>query len=448
MSEATPKARRSGTIKKVADGKWLVRIFLGRINGKREYHAKTVHGNKKDAETYLNAALRDRDLGQFAPASKDSVESYMARWLSEVKKPQLSTRTHEDYCWQVSHYITPTLGKIRLDKLTPMDIQALLNKLSGQGLSPRTVQIVLTRLRDAFTQAVKWKLLSSNPASLVEAPRQVKKELTVMEPEQAQLFVETARADEHGTVLIFAACTGMRPGEYLALKWPDLDWNAGRVTVQRALARTSANGGLKRGGWEIKETKTASSVRSLKLPPQLLELLKEHKAKQDALRFKLGAEYEDMGLIFPNHFGRPLNGHNLRQRSLQRILEKAKLPRLTLYALRHGVATAMLIQGQHPRVVSDQLGNSPVLVMRTYMAKVPRLQEQAALRLGDSLFGGAAKKPTEDTSGEEQSQEGQPVAPPLAQSGTIVPNSVPTQPEALRLAPTESKSKKQQTLTK
>ena len=87
----------AGQIIKRGDKRWLVRIFQGRDeNGKRRYVNKTIRGTKKNAETYLTAKLRDKDLGINIEPAAESLNSYLDKWLDTTAKPRLRTRTFDD----------------------------------------------------------------------------------------------------------------------------------------------------------------------------------------------------------------------------------------------------------------------------------------------------------------------------------------------------------------
>jgi len=92
-------ARPAGQIIQRGARLWLVRRLLGRdpSTGRRKYHNKNVRGSKKDAQQYLTAALRDRDLGCFASPSSEPLGAYLDRWLETAAKPKLKARTYRDY---------------------------------------------------------------------------------------------------------------------------------------------------------------------------------------------------------------------------------------------------------------------------------------------------------------------------------------------------------------
>ena len=107
----------AGQIIRRGNRKWLVRVFLGRdsVTGKRRYHNHTIAGSKKDAELYLNAKHRERDLGTFVEPARMCLNEYLDRWMNDAVKPRVRPRTLQDYRRFLDQYVRPTLGDRRLD---------------------------------------------------------------------------------------------------------------------------------------------------------------------------------------------------------------------------------------------------------------------------------------------------------------------------------------------
>src|SRR6266480_3380866 len=89
----------AGQIIKRGDKRWLVRIFQGRDeNGKRRYVNKTIRGTKKNAESYLTAKLRDKDLGINIEPAAESLNKYLDKWLDTAAKPGPGHSTTTQVC--------------------------------------------------------------------------------------------------------------------------------------------------------------------------------------------------------------------------------------------------------------------------------------------------------------------------------------------------------------
>jgi len=362
---------------------WLVRVPLGRDSaGRRKYHNHTVHGTKKDAQRYLVAVQREIDLGTFVEPANTTVNAYLDDWLETVAKSRVRSQTFTDYAGHLARYVRPALGERRLTTVTPVDIQGVYAGMLERGLSARTIRYTHAVLRSAFKQAVRWRLLSTNPAEYVELPRQERKEMRTMTPEEAKRFLAAVKGSKWGLLFAFALVTGMRPEEYLALQWSDIDLKAGTARVQRVLVR------LKGGGWRWDEPKTAKSRRTVPLPPPLVQDLAAYRRQQLERRLR-NPGGEDHNLVFPNDTGEPLDLHNLISRHFKPALKAAELPAdLRLYDLRHTCATLLLAEGIHPKVVAERLGHSSInLTMDVYSHVLPTMQRDATDRLSGLLFG-------------------------------------------------------------
>ena len=226
------------------------------------------------------------------------------------------------------------------------------------------------------------RMLYQNPASYVDLPRLKKTEMKALSPEEADRFLRAASENRWSTLFALAMTTGMRPGEYLALQWKDVDLKAGTVMVQRALVRR------KDGGWEFAEPKTPRSRRTIPLPPSVVAALVEHKRKQAEERLAKGPEYKNQGLVFATSTGQPLDQINLSRRHFKPILKAAGLPdTFRMYGLRHTCATLLLAAGENPKVVSERLGHASItLTLDTYSHVLPSMQQGAADRLESILF--------------------------------------------------------------
>ena len=131
----------------------------------------------------------------------------------------------------------------------------------------------------------------------------------------------------------------------------------------------------------------------MKLQDWVLEILKEHRDTQAQERGTQDTATESADLIFTNTSGNPLNERNLVLRNFQTRLERAKLPRIRLYDLRHTAATLALAAGVPAKVVSEQLGHASVaFTLDTYSHVLPHMQDAAAAQVEALLLNTVAKK--------------------------------------------------------
>jgi integrase len=157
-------------------------------------------------------------------------------------------------------------------------IQGYMSRKLLDGLSPRTVAYHRTVLREALAHAVRWNLLVRNPADQTSPPRVVRKEMHVLDDEQARLFVaEARRSSQYATLYTAALLTGARQGELLGLRWAVVNLTVGVASITRTFYRLS-------GKMLFKEPKSPKARRSIALPQALIEELQMLRAAQEQHR--------------------------------------------------------------------------------------------------------------------------------------------------------------------
>jgi integrase len=373
----------AGQLYKRGGNVWQVRIYLGKdADGKQKFHRKTIHGTKKDAQKYLTAKLREKDLGVFVETTTLFLNEYLDRWLADVAKARVTEKTYQGYVWQLKQ-VRDKLGSRKLSTVRGVDVQKFYGELQAAGMSPKTVRHIHAVLSSAFKQAVKWQMLAANPCDAAELPRQVRHEMQSLNKDEAARFLAAAQEDKHAVIFSFMLCTGARPAETFGLKWSDLDVSKGRATITRTLHWRAG------GGWYFGEPKTSRSRRTVPLPASLTHSLKAHRRQQAETRLRLGPDYQNHDLVFATEIGTPLHWQNVIKRHFKKILHTAGLPEsFRLYDLRHTCATLLLQAGVNPKVVSERLGHaSIVLTLDTYSHVLPDMQNEATAKLEKILFG-------------------------------------------------------------
>ncbi|MGB8029850.1 MAG: tyrosine-type recombinase/integrase [Terracidiphilus sp.] len=370
-------ARKRGQIIARGNGRWLVCVSIGRDHRtrQRKYLNRTDGDGFRATQHDPIIRLEERDQAREPDAARLTLNQYLDRWLELAARPKLREKSYRDYQALLGRHIRPSLGERELSGLAPLDLQSVYHQMRASGLSPRTVHCTHAILRAALEQAVRWRLLERNPGSGVENPKPIRREMQVLDPAEARRFLEHAGKTRYGVLLALALTTGMRPSEYLALRWSDIDWQEETVTVLRTLEKGR--------GWKFADTKRARSRRPVKLESwvarQLRQLFTINTAKPDR-------SPEAARQIFKTRLGRPINSNYLARRFKQ-LLREAGLPAMRLYDLRHTAATLALAAGVPPKVVSEQLGHaSSAFTLDVYSHVLPHMQAEAALRV-EALLG-------------------------------------------------------------
>jgi integrase len=141
---------------------------------KRRY----VSGKTREEVRYkLTKAMADRDGGLVCDAGNLTVGEYMEKWLETSVKGSVRESTCASYCRQAKRYIIPTLGGMKLKKLSAMHVQGMYRSMLERNLSSRTVQYTHAVLHRALKQAVRWGLLPRNVCEAVDRPRLRREEM-------------------------------------------------------------------------------------------------------------------------------------------------------------------------------------------------------------------------------------------------------------------------------
>jgi len=396
-----------GTVVKRSDGRWAGAVYWG-YSPTGKVQRKWVYG-KTQAEVgkKLKKAQAVRDAGLPIPADRISVERFLLRWLKDSvdasdRRPK--TRTHYHYICE--QHLIPSLGRIKLAKLSVSDVEGMLNA-KAKNLSPRTVRHILTALRRALKIAMKWDLLTRNVASLVDAPgEKPNAEGRTYTPEQMSIFLSAIENDPLECLYIIAIVTGMRQGEILGLRWTDVDLDSATLNVSRSVQRVESP--LKKSSernpktaLKFSEPKTARGRREIPLPDSALAALREHKKAQLERKMMTGSYWKEQGLVFPTSIGTPMDARNLVRHYygvVETINEAEKaaaererrdaqaFPRLPFHCLRHYAATGMLRAGVPARIAADVLGHASTLVTLDTYSHVVKESRREAVQHSENLI--------------------------------------------------------------
>ncbi|MGH9259019.1 MAG: tyrosine-type recombinase/integrase [Acidimicrobiales bacterium] len=253
---------------------------------------------------------------------------------------------------------------------------------TGRPLAPNTIRLARAPLAGAFKLAVSTGLLAVNP--LASTPRPTRKRAVPRHwtPEQARAFLGFMEADRTYPIWAFLLSAGMRIGELVALRWPNVDLD-GRVVRVVEFSSTI--------GYEVVASagKSRDAIRTIDLDDQLVAILRDQRKRQAEERL-VASDYVPSEHVFTRAGGAPYHPQSL-SRQLAELSVLAGLPRLTAHGLRHTSATLMLASGVPPKVAAERLGHADAtLFTNLYSHVTPTMQRDAADRLGVALFGGDA----------------------------------------------------------
>lgn len=360
---------------------------------------------QKAVDEIIEELNNDRAAALAETEIPTTCEGYFNFWLESVKN-RISARTLQGYENVIRRYLAPEIGDLPISEIKPKHLERLYRKMSASGLQPVTVRKTHMVAGNAFREAQKHEVISSNPAQFAKPPKVTGTlKIKTLSPDEARKFIEVCQKHSHGIIFEFALETGLRPQEYLALRWSDLDLEKPEVSVTRALVYDR-----KGGGFYFKEPKTNRSRRSVPVSPKMAEKLKIHRENQKdyllevadrltrhckpsreyraAYNKKVLKNHEELDLVFASQDGTPFKDINLGKRYFKQIAKAAGLSSdLTLYSLRHTCATLLLSANVNPKIVSERLGHSSVAItLDTYSHVLPNMQQDATEKITSILY--------------------------------------------------------------
>ncbi len=364
--------------------------------GKRRQQRKQGFELERDAAKALRDLMVQADGGAVVPRDTVTVAQFLVdEWLP-TKAPSSATEggrrsrgrvgvaTWQQYAGYVRAYIVPQIGGVKLQDLTASHLERAYTELErsggrrGQGVSAKTLANVHGILHKALADAVRWDRVVRNVADLVDPPRAAKPKTEVWTLDELRAFIRHVEDDELYALWLLYATTGLRRGEALGLRWPDLDLANGLTTVNQTLG---AIGG--KPVWKPRP-KSEASARTLALDPLTVRALKAHRKQQQELQMMAGPRWprepkDSRGIaradvVFTRPDGTLINPERV-SKWFERHVRLAGLPKIRLHDVRHSYATAALRQatGWHEvKTLSRRLGHASVgMTLDTYAHALP-----------------------------------------------------------------------------
>jgi integrase len=346
-----------GSVHRRKGGGWAAILSMGtrtERDGREHRVRKTVYGRTKAEALAKLHALRVEHPTTGRGFDEDlTLKDWIERWLREVATNNVRASTLENYERDVRKHIIPQLGRVPLRRLTPSAIAEFYRDLATSGTPASSIRAVHLRLHSALEAACDLELISRNPAGRLAKvlPKTADESRRSMDVAQVRQFLSAAQADRLYSMYVLAIYTGLRQGELFALRWSDLDLDAGKLTVSGTLKVT-------KGKTYVDAPKTRRGRRTVSLPAAPIAALRRHRP----------AEADASAWIFTDADGGPLRRANVTGRSFRPILKRAGLPVFKFHELRHTHASLLAaVPGLHPKVVQERLGHASIdMTLDTY----------------------------------------------------------------------------------
>lgn len=386
------------------DGRWHGYVSMGRTDAGKAVR-RHVRGRTRAEVTAKVAALEtERARSAHRPSSNQQLT--LGQWLDEwlviigrTRKP----KTFDHYTSLVRVHCGPLRSR-PLARIAVRDIDDLLYRVAQR--SPQSAVALHRILRSALNTAVKRGLLTANPCTHAVVPRVREAELEPYALEECRRLLLAATELPNGARWSVALALGLRQGEALGLMWDDIDFEKHQLRVRRQLQRPSWHHGCgdpepdhqpfkcpqrAGGGWVLEDVKSRAGRRTLAVPPQLMQQLREHRRDQAAHRLAVGPAWHEHDLVFPRPDGQPQH-RSVDAKAWRILTQRADVPPLRLHYARHTTATMLLAQGVDGRVVMALLGWSQASLLTRYQHVLDPMRRDAAARI-DQAYWPAAESP-------------------------------------------------------
>ncbi|SIK95851.1 site-specific recombinase XerD [Mycobacteroides abscessus subsp. abscessus] len=371
------------------DGRWQITANTTATTTGRPVRKSFTGKTAAEARAKHRAWKKNLDNGLLENPEKTTLATWINHWLDTIAKNEVSDRSWRDYKQQLGRWVLtqPVAGQ-ELHKVTALHIERVLQNMREAGRSESTVLKVYRVLSKCLKDAVHRDLIPRNPIERIKPPRPAAFEPTVMTPAQAKALISTLRFnDQWGPSFTVALALGLRQGERLGLCWDDVNLDEGLLYVRRSLALVPG------GGFTMKSPKTASGVRTIALPAELIRVFRHQRVLQAKWRLEQGpawvgaydVEGKSWDLVFTTQQGKQIMPAYDRKHWKQ-ITGEMGLD-MRVHDARHTAATTLLALGVNPRVTMQMMGWSSATMLNRYQHVLEEMERDVAVQVNAALFG-------------------------------------------------------------
>ena len=317
-------------------------------------------GNKRKAEQLLREKLAEYERSLSGAPCDILFADYIRLWMKLAQK-RVDAVTFQGYELMAKAQVLPyfdNLG-VRLDEVTREVLQAYFDekatcgrKDGKGGLSPSSLRQYKNILNQTLNEAVKNRLIPSNPCQLVELPRKERYHSSHYNESQLKTLFDAIKGDPLEYLVQITAMFGLRRSEALGIKWDSIDFDAGRLTIQHTVTKVTK-------AVAKDKTKNASSYRSFPLDEAARRIFLQLKEDESRNRKLYGKAYQHNSYVFKWSDGHPF-APDYVTRHFKLLLKKNGLPHIRFHELRHSCASLLINQGFTLKDVQEYLGHADI----------------------------------------------------------------------------------------
>ena len=346
---------------------WTFRFYQPGADGRRQYRRIRVgttqqYPNETAALKALEGLRLSVNNGKLH-AANPSFGAAIERYHREELPERFSTRV--SYKSLLTKWIQPKWGEVRLCEIRTLEVEHWLRSLP---LAPKTKANLRNLMHVLFECARRWELISANPIELVRQSGRRQKTPKRLTIEELRRLLAQLR-QPCSTMVIMAACLGLRVGEILGLRWGDIDLLNATITIRRSVYQ-----------YHVGPAKTEYSEAALPLAPEVVSALGSWLTR--------ASYHTDTDFVFASTRGGPRDADKLREKVLQPAAERAGLGKIGWHNLRHSFATVLDAAGARMKVAQELMRHSSITTtMDVYTGAVERDKREAAGRVASAVLG-------------------------------------------------------------
>ncbi|GGA40569.1 site-specific integrase [Psychrobacillus lasiicapitis] len=351
------------------------------LTGKRKQINKGGFIRKKDAEAAARKIELLLDENRYIVQSKEVFSEYIQYWFENYYQTRIKQASAINLKYIIEKQLiceNPFANK-EIAKITTMDIDHFYNLKLKEGYGTSYIRKLHQLLRQALSQAVKWKKIAINPVEDAAPPSVKYEEMSIWSFDAIQTFLHNCKGERHYLTFLLAIYTGMRRGEILGLQWSDIDFDKKVIHVIRSLSYVPKSGNV------FTTLKTKNAKRQVPIPEFVLNELRIQKKRIEKWKELVGPMFEDQDLVICTNTGTSQDPRNVL-RVMKRIVSNTKIPKIRFHDIRHTHASILISEGVDIVKISKRLGHAnPKITLEFYAHLLPNEDNDIADIFHDAI---------------------------------------------------------------
>lgn len=384
-----------GSIRKRSNGSYEVRYTEGfDFSGKQIQRSKSFP-TEREANEFRIKTLNQLNEGTYIAPNQMLLSEWLTYYLTH-HTADLKDLTKASYEERLRLHVIPTIGKVKLCKLTPFIVQDFIDSLSRKtesrdALSPKTIKCIHGVLHKALNKAVGLGYLSKNPADGSTLPRIHPHSVIPLSDSQTVQFLQAIKGDRYEQVFLLALFTGLRQGELIGLTWDCINWEQNVIIVKGQLIRKRKNEIIENiddNGQAFKLTTVKNDkIRYICVDDEIMDIFRTRLEEQNKQRKIAGDLWHEPfpNLIFENDFGKNFT-HSTVRKHFKKIVSEIGLPNERFHNMRHNYTVKALEAGDDVNTVQENLGHAtPNFTLKVYDHVTTERKIASAKRMNERI---------------------------------------------------------------